>query len=405
MKVLFLTTDSSAVAGVGPCLADALEHIDRRRIQPFVVCPWEAPGAPTIMPRLQALDVPVFSRSLTQWLTAPGNRSLRHFWRSFAGLRANGWSLANLIEREQIELVYTNGLPCLDGAVAARLTGRPHIWHLHEAIKDNPDLKSYLPTRLVEIAVGKLSKLVIVNSHFLERELAGTANYAPLRVVHNGVAIAEPRGSGPDVGEAVRNELGLSAHALIALAVGTVAPRKGYATLLEAVARPKAAFPDLVLLIAGAEIPDHAQGLRALAAMRGIDDRVRFLGPRQDIPRLLSAADIFVHSARQETFGRVIVEAMAAGKPVIATRSGGPEEIILDELTGFLVPVDSADEMARRLTQLLGSPHLRSQMGEAGCRRAHEEFSVTRYAESIQQAILDTAENNSSRSPRQEEPA
>lgn len=394
MKVLFVTSDSSAVAGVGPCLADALEHIDRGRINPFAVCPWEAPGVPSIVQRLEALNVPVVNRSFSHWLTAPNNRSLSHFWRTFSGLKARAWSLSNLIEREKIDLVYTNGLPTLDGAVAARLTGRPHIWHVHEAIKHNPDLKPYCPAQFVEIAIGKLSKIVIVNSHFLERELKRTSSYAPLKVIHNGISIADAQTAEPFTGESVRCEFGISMRTPIALAVGTVAPRKGYATLLGAISRTTSTFPDLVVLIAGAEIPNHARALRALAADLGIEDRVRFLGPRQDVPRLLSAADIFVHSARQETFGRVIVEAMAAGRPVIATRSGGPEEIVLDGTTGFLVPVDSADEMARRMIILLGSPQLRSQMGQTGRLHAIECFSVKHYAESIQAAILDAAEDH-----------
>ncbi len=389
LKVLFLTSDSSTVAGVGPCLADLLENIQHNILEPVVVCPWEDKNSITILPRLHALGVPVVLRNLGNWMPPPCDWGLQHLGAFMRGLKSRVWTLAHLIDREGIDVVYTNGLPCIDGALAARHTGRPHVWHLHEAIRGNPDLKRYLPMLMVEQLVGRLSEAVIVNSNFLAAEFAGISRLVPLRVVHNGVNLAgySAAASGMDAAREVRQELGIHADAPIVLAVGTVAPRKGYSTLIQAASIVLRHHPDVIFLIAGAELKEHHADLCDQIDQLGVSGRCRFLGPRQDIPRLLRAADIVVHSARQETFGRVIVEAMAASKPVVATCSGGPQEIMVHGETGFLVPVDSVRLMADRLSELLASDELRMLQGKAGNLRAMTHFSVMRYADEVSKVI------------------
>jgi glycosyltransferase involved in cell wall biosynthesis len=392
VKVLFITSDASAVAGVGPCLADTLEYLDRKAIDPVVICPWEGRQAATILPRLEALGFPLFTRDLGKWLPSPNIWGGRHLSRFVRGLKNRVWSLASLIEREHIDLVYSNGLPCIDGALAARLTGRPHIWHLHEAVRANPDLRSYLPARLVEELVARLSDAIIVNSAYLAREFRATERRTALRVIHNGVDVSRFTHSLTNGGrENIRQELDLTPDTSIVLAVGTVNPRKSYETLIQAAVRVLATQPKTCFLVVGSELPEYTRSLRELAVDLGLGSAFRFLGPRSDIPQLMTAADIFVHSARQETFGRVLVEAMAAAKPVIATRCGGPEEIVVDGETGYLIAVDAPESMAERLKELLSSPEPRGRFGQAGRCLATEKFSVERYAEEVQALILEVA--------------
>jgi len=389
VRTLFITSDASAVAGVGPCLADALERIDRSAIDPFVICPWEDKGAPTILPRLQALDLPLFTRDLGKWLPSPVNYGLRHLLQFGRTLKGRVWSIASLIERENIDLVYSNGLPCIDGALAARFTGRPHVWHLHEAVRGNTDLRRYIPARWVEALVARLSNVIIVNSSYLAREFQAAGRRTTICVVHNGVDLNEVAPElFPGAASAVRHELGLQPDVRIVLAVGTVAPRKGYDTLMRAAAQVLAHLPETVFLVAGAQTLDHTEDLKLLAARLGLGEAFRFLGPRQDVPILLAAANVVVHSAQQETFGRVLVEAMASCKPVVATRCGGPEEIVVDGETGYLVPIGADERMADRILALLGDAPTAIAMGQAGHRRATECFSSARYADAVQSIIL-----------------
>ena len=389
IKTLFITSDSSSTAGVGPCLADALEYIDYKLISPVVICPWESAGVATILPRLEALDVPIYIRNLGSWLISPSLWGIRHLFRFIYTLKERVWALASLIEREEIELVYTNGLPCIDGAIAALLTRRPHIWHLHEAINNNPDLRAYIPSWIVQYLVGRLSNTIIVNSAFLAREFHAAGQLKPLKVIHNGVNISEflPLPVSAEL-VSVRKELGLSADILIILAVGTANPRKGYDFLIKVAENVLSKQSGVCFLVAGSELEHYSTYLHDLVVDLGLEQTFRFLGPRQDIPRLMKACDIFVHCARQETFGRVLIEAMAAGKPVISTCCGGPEEIVSDGETGYLVPIDSLEVIAERVDALLRSVQLRNDFGTAGQRRVFNYFSVESYASSIQKIIL-----------------
>ena len=391
IKTLFITSDSSSMAGVGPCLADALEYIDYKLISPVVICPCESAGVATILPRLEALDVPIYIRNLGSWLISPSLWGITHLFRFVYTLKERVWALASLIEREEIDLVYTNGLPCIDGAIAALLTRRPHIWHLHEAINNNPDLRAYIPSWLVQYLVGRLSNTIIVNSSFLAREFRVAGQLKPLKVVHNGVNMS-PFSSLLVSAEAisVRKELGLSANMLIILAVGTANPRKGYDVLIKVAANILSKRSGVCFLIAGSELEHYSTYLHDLVIELGLEHTFRFLGARPDIPRLMKACDIFVHCARQETFGRVLIEAMASGKPVISTHCGGPEEIVKDGETGYLVPVDNSAVFTDRLIELLESQQVRSHFGHAGLCRAIEHFSVEHYASSIQKIILTT---------------
>lgn len=392
IKTLFITSDASAVAGVGPCLADALEKMDHEVINPVVICPWESKGAATILPRLETLGFPLYTRDLGKWMPSPNNWGWSHLLSFGRTLKERVWSLTSLIEREGINLVYSNGLPCIDGAIAARLSKRPHIWHLHEAIRNNPDLRRYVPAWLVEELVARLSDAIIVNSSYLAGEFRRAGQRTPIKIIHNGVDVsAISRFSVAEAAASVRQELGLPTDTRIILAVGTVAPRKGYDNLARAAAQVLLQAPGTVFLVAGVEVLDHAPELRVLLDSLALGPAFRLLGPRQDVTRLLASADVFVHSARQETFGRVLIEAMAAGKPVVATRCGGPEEIVLDGKTGFLVPVDDPKSIADRLIELLGAPELCTRLGDAGRRRALEYFSVERYATGVQDILLEVA--------------
>ena len=387
VKVLFITSDASAVAGVGPCLADFLEQLDRERFAAFIICPHTHGRQLTILPRLEKLELPLFRRHLGAWLPSPPTWGARHLLDFFGALKPRVWAIAKLIERESIDLVYSNGLPCIDGAIAALRTGRPHLWHLHEAVRDNADLRRYLPIRVIEETVARLSDAVIVNSAFLAGHFTAPRLQSKIRIVHNGIDLDRIAAVPDDLGQQIRQELAIPQASRIVLAVGTVAPRKGYDTLARAARQVLTHVPDAVFLIAGAQLADHTPRLTELITRLGLNEAFRLLGPRADIPSLLAAADVFAHGARQETFGRVLVEAMAAGKPVVATRSGGPEEIVVDGETGFLAPIDGHAPMADALVRLLRNPELARRMGEQGRLRAASRFSVQVYARHLTEVI------------------
>ena len=162
-----------------------------------------------------------------------------------------------------------------------------------------------------------------------------------------------------------RASLATPEDAPLALALGRLHPNKGFDTLLAALAE----VPDLHLWLAGEGALRGA--LERQAHALGIARRVRFLGWREDGPALLAAADFLVCPSRHEPLGNVVIEAWAAGRPVVATASEGPRALIVDDETGLLVPVDDGAALGVALRRMAADATLRARLAEAG-RAAYE---------------------------------
>lgn len=151
--------------------------------------------------------------------------------------------------------------------------------------------------------------------------------------------------------------------AVVVGSVGWLTPVKGHRFLIEAVARLKPSHPKLYTVIVGSG--DMRTDLAALAEQRGVGDSVRFLGERNDVPECLAAMDLFVLPSLNEGMGRALVEAMAAGRPVIATRVGGIPAIVEDRRTGLLVPPGDPAALATAIAELLRRPDWAKELGAA----------------------------------------
>jgi glycosyltransferase involved in cell wall biosynthesis len=192
-----------------------------------------------------------------------------------------------------------------------------------------------------------------------------------IRTIRNGVDLS--RFTGVDRTGA-REVLGLGGRGLVVVTIGRLVPVKDHMTLLEALAQLHRRGTAVTAVIAG-DGPLKDQ-LRQQAAALGLGDAVRFLGHRTDVETVLAAADVFVLSSESEGLSNTILEAMAAGLPVVATSVGGADEIIQDGVTGRLVPSGSPVKMAEALASMLGDPAVRRSMGSAGRARAEAEFSL-----------------------------
>jgi glycosyltransferase involved in cell wall biosynthesis len=169
------------------------------------------------------------------------------------------------------------------------------------------------------------------------------------------------------------------ADAPLAIALGRLHPNKGFDVLLAAIAK----VPGLYLWVAGEGALRAA--LKRQASLLGIDERVRFLGWRQDIGALLAAADMLVCSSRREPLGNTILEAWAASKPVVACAASGPAELIEHDKSGLLVPIDDAAALAEAMRGLIADKARAAALAEAGHAVFEAQFSearvVARYRE------------------------
>jgi glycosyltransferase involved in cell wall biosynthesis len=264
-------------------------------------------------------------------------------------------------------------------ALGCTLLRRPYIWHVHDYLRGvgpfERAARVVRPARYVAI------------SHAVRQSLR-ECGYpdARIQVVHNAVDVdgIQPRAQG----NGVRTELADGRAPVVGL-IGRILPWKALETLLEAAARLRTALPEALYLVIGDVLTDQAHTVEALRYREsllvlrdrlGLENRVKFLGHRDDVPRILDALDVVAHTAVDEPFGRVLVEAMAAAKPVVATRGGGVPEIVVDQVTGYLVPPRDPEAFADRLAAL-ADPALRGRFGRAGRDRAVAAFSLPRYRE------------------------
>jgi glycosyltransferase involved in cell wall biosynthesis len=173
----------------------------------------------------------------------------------------------------------------------------------------------------------------------------------------------------------IREQFGIPAKALIAGIAARMNPWKGQFELIGAVARLRDVFPDLHVMILGANVPDMRAEYEKKARAGGIAERVHFGGFQQDVRPFLHEFDLFVHPSYGEPFGLSIVEAMAMRKPVIACGTGGVPEIITHGSDGWLVEERSEDAVAAAMTTLLHNAELCRQIGARARETVHDRFT------------------------------
>jgi len=186
-----------------------------------------------------------------------------------------------------------------------------------------------------------------------------------------------------------RAALGATSNEVLVLAVGRLVSVKNHALLLTAFAQARTDGTHCRLLIAGDGPlrPELESQIRSM----GIDAEVSMLGERRDVPDLLAASDVFVLSSDSEGMSNTIIEAMAAGRPVVATNVGGNPELVVDGETGLLVDRGNGDAMAAAIAALSSDPARRERLGAAGRERACREFGVARMLQDYERMYLDVA--------------
>ncbi len=351
--VLYISNHGEIVGGGELSLLDLLAALDRGRWSPVVVVPTEG----GVADRCRALGVAVCVVPL------PGLRCPRPaIVRSVLALR-------RVARDGQAILLHANGSRAMFYAgIAGRLLHRPVVWHVRVADGDG----------LLDRLLMRLASAVVVNSQAVGRRF----DWAPsgeVRCIHNGVDLARFTPRPPEAG--YRRALGLPEGGPVVTSIGRFVPYKGYTHLIEAAALVARARPEAHWLLVGDG--EQRGELERRSRALGMDGKIHFMGWREDIPEILAASDVFVMPSLAEHFGRVLIEAMAMGKPVVATAAGGTPEIVLDGETGLLVPPGQAAPLAAAVLSVLGDPALAERLGAAGRRRAVADFSLTRHAAAL----------------------
>ena len=293
--------------------------------------------------------------------------------------------LARIAKDARIDVIHGhNTSGGLYGAIAGRMAGVRAVIRTEHSIHYPGRHSAVYP--VLEIVSTLLSRRVVCVCEAVRLSHVRRLPWAAERfvTVANGISPAPhitPR-------ESVRAALGLGAAEPVALTVGSLTPQKAQAALIEAWARVRRERPDARLLIAG-EGPLRGELERRILAL-GLGEAVTLLGARLDAPDLMEAADLFVLPSVREGLSITILEAMRAGRPVVATRVGGNGEAVAEGETGRLVPAREPAALAGAMLELFGDPARAAAMGAAGRRRWAERFTAERMVRSLERVYRES---------------
>ena len=319
---------------------------------------------------------------------------------AFAGVKKSGrlpsppavwdaFSHARQLARRarSFDVLYANSQKAfVVSAIAGWLAGRPVVWHLRDILA--PPHFTSANARAVVWLANRAAARVIANSHATAAAFVSAGgNAALVCVVHNGIDAAPFDAVTDGEAHSCRAELGVTSGVPLIVHVGRFHYWKGQHVLLRALADvPSAQAWFVGAPLFGEEV--YATKLRAEADALGVSSRVQFLGFRDDVARLMRAADVIVHSSvYPEPFGRVVVEGMLAGRPVIASRAGGVEEIVTDRETGWLVPPGDAGALAQAISAVIADPELATLTATRGAKHARGHFTRAAMVRGVIEAV------------------
>lgn len=362
---VLLLTDADVFAGTERHFLDLAIALRDLSVDVSVACPASAPLAIRAM-AAGIQFIPIAKRGAID----------------FAAVR----TLKDLLHSERIDLIHAhNGRTHLAAAMAVARAGRgvcvatQHF--LSPTRTSRRGLKAWISRRIHSYTSRRTAHIIAI-SQAVKNAMLTRNDFDPSRitVVPNGLqCVVEPETTLPLRDHAMlRAELGLPGDARLVFSAARLQAEKGLPDLVDAFTIVRQRFPNSICLIAGEG--DLRPDLEQLIIARGLSSAVRLLGFRDDVPKLMKAADLFVLPSPAEPFGLVLLEAMAHSLPVVACNAGGPAEILVHNQSGLLVEPRNPPALAAALCALLSRPEWAAELGRAGRARFEQHYTADRMA-------------------------
>lgn len=341
------------IGGAEMDLLAIMKSLNREQFLPSVACP--PTGA--FIERVREMGIPAFPVSFPSW------RKIKDCWRiPFAVV-----SLAAILKREKFDLVHGNDYwwtPLV--WLACRIRNIPFLVHVRQQIH---------PRRVKQYWLAKPERVLTICQEIRQSAIDGGVHPNRVQVVYSGMDLSSITQT---TGGEIRKRYGLQPGQPLIGAVANLFPRKGYEYLLQALADARTVIPDIHCVILGEGDDAYYQKLLHLAHVLDVKAAVTFAGFQSDVLVHMADFDVVVLPSILEGFGIVLLEAMAMGKPVVASKVGGIPEAVEEGVTGLLVPPAHSGKLAEALLLLLKNSSLRRSMGEAGKKRVATIFSLER---------------------------
>ncbi|MDL2336229.1 MAG: glycosyltransferase [Pseudomonadota bacterium] len=301
----------------------------------------------------------------------------------FAAAARRSKVIAQLIDQLQIEVVHANTGHMLDAAVAAAMQSVPLIWHLHSPIEiDHARYTPHLDLPGYAALLQTLGSRVIAVSNDMADSFAACLPREHIDVLFSGVDIADLTLRAGRSERPLRDELELPADAQLVLGVGRISAQKDFASFARVASHVLKSNPRAYFLIAGPpEEPGALAALEREIEEKALGARVRLLGARNDIPRLVRASDVVLSTAAFEGQGMSSIEAMALRRPVVAMACVGLRECITHETDGLLVPLGGELAAAEAVNRVLSEPDFARRIGAQALLTVQRRFSREAFAQ------------------------
>lgn len=386
MRRILYVHHGKGIGGAPLSLLYLIRGLDRTRYQPTVLCIHESEAADLY--RREGIETVVdeslhdFSHTNVLWYPWWQLPKLLLRAAQFPGtyLRAR-----RLLRQGNYDAVHLNTSTLTAFGLAAKAEGQRVIWHIREPLQ-----RGYFGIRraIIRRIIERAADLVLPICRYDAGQLLPSPR---VHVVYNFIDFAQ-FDAGID-GSAVRGELGIGDGRKVVTMLGGINPIKGTKEFVLAAIEVLKRFPDVVFLIAG-EIPgdtlrNRISGMRVYRDLvfsripDSMNASIKFLGTRSDIPQLLAASDMLCFPSTVPHFARPVIEASAMGLPVIASDLGGPQELVRDEETGFLVTAGNVQALSAAISRVLEDSALALRLGRSGIVFAREFFDAEKNTAAI----------------------
>jgi glycosyltransferase involved in cell wall biosynthesis len=375
VKVLFVS-HSGDFYGAERCLWEAVVALREKNLTLETVVPKEG----ELSERLGTLNSVVHVIPYTWWAASGHWRRFDYQLRRRLRNRLVAPRFIRLLQHSKPDLVLSNTLTIPAGAWAAKKLGVPHIWFVHEFGEEDHGFQFDFGRRRSFALMNELSARVIANSHALAESLKASIPAGKLRVVYQSVELPSPSTSFSQ-----SETLGL-------VCVGRLAEGKRQEDAIKALAILIKKGLKVKLTLVGSGELAYRQAMQELSRAEKVGEYVTFAGEVSDPQNYLSRADVALVCSRAEAFGRVTVEAMKAGKPVVGADTGATPELISNGITGFTFAMGNCEDLARKIEIIYHDKSLRKEMGRQAQVWATANFSREKFGSDLLQVFSEVLE-------------
>jgi len=368
--VVFQIVPSLAVGGAERLVVHLVEHLSRERFAPVCIC-LESPLGTHYEAQVQASGAPLYFLGKGAGASGSVLRQLSALFRQYRPA---------VVHTHIIGLNYAYPL-----MLRYRTPARVHTVHSFAQREVGVRVGAWVRQLAFRYRIGGVVPVAVADE--VRASIQQLYGYPDPPLIPNGIPTDE-YAPDPDRRTQWRQAHGIEPHATVLTHIGRFAPPKNHKLLIEAFAQVRSNAPLYLLLVGGGELEN---AVREQVVGLGLQSRVRFLGVRTDVADILRASDVFVLSSRVEGNPLSVMEAMAAGLPVVSTAVGGVPELVRNGETGLLVPSEDAGALTRALQVLVDDPMRRQAMGEAARQHAVAHFDIrhtVRGYERLYEALL-----------------